>query len=81
VHGQAVMGEQGVQESAEHAPLWGPSVISPLFQQGTQPETKVSFTAGPCVYIYSLSTMIKKLHKTNKTDNTKNTAVDCYMYT
>ena len=24
VHGHAVMGEQGVQEGAEHAPLWGP---------------------------------------------------------
>ena len=24
--GHAVMGEQGVQEGAEHAPLWGPSV-------------------------------------------------------
>ena len=26
VHGHAVMGEQGVQERAENAPLWGPSV-------------------------------------------------------
>jgi hypothetical protein len=26
VHGHAVVGEQGVQEGAEHAPLWGPSV-------------------------------------------------------
>ena len=26
VHGHAVIGEQGVQESAENAPLWGPSV-------------------------------------------------------
>ena len=24
--GHTVMGEQGVQEGAEHAPLWGPSV-------------------------------------------------------
>ena len=26
MHGHAVMGEQGVQEGSEHAPLWGPSV-------------------------------------------------------
>ena len=26
MHGHAVMGEQGVQERAENAPLWGPSV-------------------------------------------------------
>ena len=26
MHDHAVMGEQGVQEGAEHAPLWGPSV-------------------------------------------------------
>ena len=26
MHGHAVVGEQGVQERAEHAPLWGPSV-------------------------------------------------------
>jgi hypothetical protein len=26
VHGHAIMGEQGVQERAENAPLWGPSV-------------------------------------------------------
>ena len=26
MRGHAVMGEQGVQEVAEHAPLWGPSV-------------------------------------------------------
>ena len=26
MHGHAVMGEQGVQEGAEHAPLWGPCV-------------------------------------------------------
>jgi hypothetical protein len=26
VHGHAVMGEQGVQEGAEQAPLWGPCV-------------------------------------------------------
>ena len=26
MRGHAVMGEQGVQERAEHAPLWGPSV-------------------------------------------------------
>ena len=26
MRGHAVMGEQGVQEGAEHAPLWGPSV-------------------------------------------------------
>ena len=26
MHGRAVVGEQGVQEAAEHAPLWGPSV-------------------------------------------------------
>jgi hypothetical protein len=26
MHGHAVMGEQGVHEGAEHAPLWGPSV-------------------------------------------------------
>ena len=26
MHGPTVMGEQGVQEGAEHSPLWGPSV-------------------------------------------------------
>ena len=26
MHGHTVMGEQGVHEGAEHAPLWGPSV-------------------------------------------------------
>ena len=26
MHGHAVMGEQGVQERAENAPLWGPRV-------------------------------------------------------
>ena len=26
MHGHAVMGEQGVQEGAEHTPLWSPSV-------------------------------------------------------
>ena len=26
MHGHAVMGELGVQEGAEHAPLWGPCV-------------------------------------------------------
>ena len=26
MRGHAVMGEQGVQEGAEHAPLWGPCV-------------------------------------------------------
>jgi hypothetical protein len=26
VYGYAVMGEQGVQEGAQNAPLWGPSV-------------------------------------------------------
>ena len=26
MHGHAVIGEQGVQEGAEHTPLWGPSV-------------------------------------------------------
>ena len=26
MHGHTVMGEQGVQERAENAPLWGPSV-------------------------------------------------------
>jgi hypothetical protein len=26
VHGHAVVGEQGVQEGDENAPLWGPSV-------------------------------------------------------
>jgi hypothetical protein len=26
VHGNAVRSEQGVQEAAEHAPLWGPLV-------------------------------------------------------
>ena len=26
MHGLAVIGEQGVQEGAEHVPLWGPSV-------------------------------------------------------
>ena len=26
MHGHAVMGEQRVQEGAEHAPVWGPSV-------------------------------------------------------
>ena len=26
MHGHAIMGEQGVQERAENAPLWGPSV-------------------------------------------------------
>ena len=26
MHGHAVVGEQGVQEGAEQAPLWGPSV-------------------------------------------------------
>ena len=26
MHGHAVMGEQGVQEGAEHTPLWGPNV-------------------------------------------------------
>ena len=26
VRGHSVMGEQGVQEGAEHAPLWGPCV-------------------------------------------------------
>ena len=26
MRGHALMGEQGVQEGAEHAPLWGPSV-------------------------------------------------------
>ena len=26
MHGQVVKGEQGVQERAENAPLWGPSV-------------------------------------------------------
>ena len=26
MHGHEVMGEQGVQERAENAPLWGPSV-------------------------------------------------------
>ena len=26
MHGHAVMGEQGVQERAQNAPLWGPSV-------------------------------------------------------
>ena len=28
MHGHAVMGEQGVQERAEHTPLWGPSLSS-----------------------------------------------------
>ena len=27
MHGHAVVGEQGVQEWAENAPLWGPSVV------------------------------------------------------
>ena len=26
MHGQALLGEQGVQERAQNAPLWGPSV-------------------------------------------------------
>ena len=26
MHGHAIVGEQGVQERAENAPLWGPSV-------------------------------------------------------
>ena len=26
MHGHAVLGEQGVQERAQNAPLWGPSV-------------------------------------------------------
>ena len=26
MHGHAVMGEHGIQEGAEHASLWGPSV-------------------------------------------------------
>jgi hypothetical protein len=35
MHGHAVMGEQRVQEGAEHAPLWGPSVEDQLFHTFT----------------------------------------------
>ena len=31
MHGHTVVGEQGVQESAENAPLWGPSGVAILF--------------------------------------------------
>ena len=39
MRGHAVMGEQGVQKGAEHAPLWGPCVemLFPTFTTWGQP--------------------------------------------
>lgn len=34
-------------------------IILPLFQQGTQTETKVSFTAGLCVHMFTHTVQVQ----------------------